>query len=96
MLVVAKPSGDKYLTAIRYDTPCVNLVWLRDALLCNKESIDEGIRSDKYKVTSHGYKTQFLKEVLYIPQYIFIVYWASVFYHVSQLNGAELCSVPRR
>ena len=59
MLLVAKPSGDKYLTAIRYDTPCVNLVWLRDALLCNKEAIDEGIRSDKYKVTSYGYETLF-------------------------------------
>ena len=39
LLIVPKPIGDKYTTAIRFNTPCVNLTWLRDALLKNKVSL---------------------------------------------------------
>ena len=39
LLIVPKPVGDKYTTAIRFNTPCVNLTWLRDALLKNKVSL---------------------------------------------------------
>lgn len=57
MLIVPKPHGDKYNTAIRYETACVNLLWLRDALLCKKEAFNGGWKEDKYKVTDSSVGT---------------------------------------
>jgi len=57
MVIVPKPQGDKYNTAIRYDTACVNLVWIRDALLCKKEAFNGGWKDEKYKVVSSAVGT---------------------------------------
>ena len=49
MLLVPKPTGDKFNTAIRYDTSVVNLNWLRDALLCNQETFANDCKDERYR-----------------------------------------------
>lgn len=54
--------GQKYITASRYNTPCINLLWLRDILLQKEEAMNEGWKQQKYNINhSHESKECFLK-----------------------------------
>ena len=52
--------GQKYITASRYNTPCINLLWLRDILLQKDEAMNEGWKQQKYDINhSHESKESF-------------------------------------
>ena len=52
--------GDKYSTAMRYNTPCINLLWLRHLILQDSCAFQEGWKRPCYDIN----KSEATKETL--------------------------------